>query len=101
MGFDVLTAEDVFELPRHYTRYLRNYALHRAFKRRGPGQDLKLSAWFESRFKEGFGRIARRMTSIDEMRTYVLGGDAPDPRHADKEMAGVPWNFVRSRGGRY
>ena len=58
-----------FEVPRNYIKYIEFWACHRALKRDGVGQDLKMSDHYADRFEVGVGRMTSRRTTIQ--REYV------------------------------
>lgn len=67
------------ELPERYADYLRDYALWQAILRPGPGQDLKLAAYFQQRWARNLARLERRVRQVDTEVVGVLGGSASRP----------------------
>lgn len=65
----------VCELPDRYAIYLRDYVQGRLLERNGPGQDVRLAAFFLARWARNIARIAARLDRVDRERTGVLGGD--------------------------
>lgn len=88
---------DVLEIPDHWTRYIRFYALHRLFLKDGPGFDLALSKHYKDRWERGVGRVIAWMTRTYKARLVRMGGAVPaqNPRGARPVL---PWNFGRPTG---
>jgi hypothetical protein len=64
------------ELPARYADYLRDYAMAAALLRPGPGQDVRLAAHFQERWKRDVARLERRLRQVDTEVVHVLGGEA-------------------------
>jgi hypothetical protein len=86
-----MTVSDVFELPDPYIKYIRHYAMYRAFGREGPGKEDNLSKHYYDRFNSGISLMKNRAASIDKQRISQLGGSQnlltrpPRPK--------LPWNY--------
>lgn len=63
-----------FELPAHYITYIRHFAMWKALKRRGPGQDLKLAKHYQGRWEAGVRRVIARRDAIHSARLFRFGG---------------------------
>ena len=91
-GAPMIEGADPCELPDLYAGYLRDYAMHKCYERRGPGQDLKLSDHFKTRWARGLARIARRVELTDTEHVMVMGGDGrPSVQRPPKPK--LPWNY--------
>jgi hypothetical protein len=81
-----------YELPVRYAAYLRNYALSECLRREGPGQDLKLSAWYGELWERGIKRMITRRMRMSHATTHVLGGGGkPIGRRPPRPR--LPWNY--------
>lgn len=82
---------DECELPDRYALYLIDYAQAKAYAKKGPGQDVKLSGFFDQRWGRNVARIERRLQQVWTQRVMVLGGAvvgrARPPRPA------LPWPY--------
>lgn len=80
------------ELAPYLLLYVRSYVMWRALKRRGPGQNLKLSEHYRQRWEAGKARIARRMERAHMRRDIVLGGGS-DTATSQPALARPPWDL--------
>jgi hypothetical protein len=62
-----------FEIPDVYVKYVIFWAMHRALKRDGPGQDLKLAQHYASRFEMGVQRMQVRLKKVHKERILRMG----------------------------
>lgn len=89
---------DVFDLPEHMLRAIKHYALHKAFGRKGVGQDLRLSAHYKMRFQSVAVRTKTRAEMAQQSKVRRMGGPGPGPigsRHpnAHSRHARLPRNL--------
>ncbi len=87
-----LSEEQPFEIPDRYTTYLRHYVLARALEREGPGQDLVLSAHFQSRWEAGIARMMKRKNAMSFQKAQVMGG-SNSVRGQKPPRPRLPWQF--------
>jgi hypothetical protein len=71
------TRQGRFELPDHYLRFLRFYAMARALARQGPGQDLELAEHYRARYDAGILRAGARMQAMISHRRWQMGAVPP------------------------
>lgn len=82
-----------FEIPRNYSKYVVFWAMARALRRDGPGQDKKLAQHYEARFELGVARMKRRMQDFDRERAgRVAYGPPGQPSFALGEPT-LPWEY--------
>lgn len=84
---------DEFEIPDHYVRYVKHYAMSKAREREGPGQDLKLAKHDRARFEMGITRINDRKRTTARARTGRLGSTGYDGRMPP--TARLPWQYPK------
>jgi len=82
-----------FEMPDHYVRYVVFYAMSKALKREGPGQNLKMAGHYMARFESGVARIIRRMSRTTAARVGHFGLTKPRPFR--KPIVQLPWPYPR------
>lgn len=68
----------VSELPSAYNKYVVYWAMHRALKRSGPGQDIELAEHYGQRFELGVDRMIKKRDSMQPEREGRFGGGAGD-----------------------
>ena len=70
-----------FEVPDSYVKFVVFWAMHRALKRDGPGQDLKLSKHYADRFELGTQRMRVRLREVHKERVLRIGstGETQEP----------------------
>jgi hypothetical protein len=66
-----------FEIPDSHVKYAVFWAMHRALKRDGPGQDLKLAKHFADRFEVGIIRMKVRLRKVNKELTLRMGVQGP------------------------
>ena len=62
-----------FEIPSTFIKFVIFWAMYRALKRDGPGQDLKLAEHFKSRFDMGVDRMKVRLRKVHKERILKMG----------------------------
>lgn len=87
------------ELPPYQLTYVRHYVCWRALKRRGPGQNLKLSEHYRQRWEAGIARVNRRLNLTQSQREIVLGGAGLSP--TQPPLARPPWELDYGQLDRY
>lgn len=65
-----------FEIPDQYVKFIVFWAMSRALKRSGPGQDLKLSKHYVDRFDMGTIRLQNHLKKIQTERVLQMGSVA-------------------------
>ena len=86
-----------FEIPDWMTKTVRFYAMWKALKREGTGQDLDLAKHYENRWLDGTKRIARRVSRVMAAKTLVMGEARPGMKRPPRPQ--LPWNYgKRVRG---
>lgn len=83
-----------FEIPDRYVKYVRFYALWRAFERDGPGQDLKMAEHYQARYLEGVRRMQKRREAFQSSRTGRMGGEVPR-NLGRRDLPTLPWQYGR------
>lgn len=68
------SATDIFDIPDHYLKYLRHYAMWMAYERKGVGQDPSMAAHYKKRYEVGIGRVVLRMDSVYKAKLTRFGG---------------------------
>ena len=71
LGRDLTTYH--FEIPEAYVKYVIFYAMSRALRRDGPGQDLTLAEHYEQRFEQGVYRLDKRVQNMVPERRGAFG----------------------------
>jgi len=71
LGRDLATYH--FEIPEAYVKYVIFYAMSRALRRDGPGQDLTLAEHYEQRFEQGVYRLDKRVQNMVPERRGAFG----------------------------
>lgn len=89
-----------FELPVQYVKYVVFWAMHRALKRDGPGQDLKLAQHYAGRFELGIERIKARLRKVNKERTLRmgLGGETSVPFNLGEPKLPHPYGPAVRKG---
>jgi hypothetical protein len=82
---------DTFSLPDRMMKYVRHYAMHRAFAREGSGQDTKLAKHYFERYMAGIMIVKNRQQSYLKQRNIQLGGVDPITHRPPKPK--LPWNY--------
>lgn len=95
LGKDILT-NGIFEIPNNYIKYVVFWACHRALKRDGPGQDVKLAAHYAGRFETGVQRLMGRVQDIQAEYTGRIG-HGPQRSTVSPLHINLPYNYGRSR----
>lgn len=90
VGFSLPAASTAFECPDRFVKYIRDYACARALERDGPGQDLKLSAFYQTRYDVGLSHVLRRRSRVQAVRTGSFG--APTKASAPPKPR-LPWQY--------
>ena len=67
-----------FEIPEAYVKYVIFYAMFRALRRDGPGQDLTLAEHYEQRFEQGVYRLDKRVQNMVPERRGAFGSGEID-----------------------
>lgn len=80
-----------FEIPVRAEIYIQHYVMARALEREGEGQDVKLAAYYQSRYEAGVARTLKRKQAVQYQRKYVLGGSSNTG--TKKPLARLPWQF--------
>lgn len=62
-----------FELPDFFMKYVYYYAMGMAFRREGPGQDIKLADHYMERFEMGVERLKKYRADLERMRMIQMG----------------------------
>lgn len=62
-----------FEIPRSFVKFVIFWALYRALKRTGPGQDIKLAQHYSDRFDMGVSRLQHRLKRILKEQVLRMG----------------------------
>jgi hypothetical protein len=83
-----------FELPDLYAKYLRHFAMSRALKREGPGQDLELGDHYEQRFSVCLNRLKKRKTVVAASRIGRMGGGETARRRPARPS--LPWQYGKA-----
>lgn len=84
------------ELPSWILKYVRHYALWRAYARRGIGQNMTLAAHYKARYQAGVSRIRDRVLSASDTRVYRMGGGGTPDRLTPTPYARLPRNISGS-----
>ena len=71
LGRDLTTYH--FEIPQAYVKYVIFYAMSKALRRDGPGQDLTLAEHYEQRFEQGVYRLDKRVQNMVPERRGAFG----------------------------
>lgn len=79
------------ELPLHYAKYVRHYAMWKALEREGAGQDLKLAEHYQARYAAGVQRMLRRKNAVKSQRVGRMGG--PYPAQTRMARPSMPWQY--------
>lgn len=82
-----------FEIPDHYVKYVRWYALARMLEHPGPGQDMELAAWYQARWTDGIQRMITRRNALQSQRKYVMGGTGSSVLGKAPPKARLPWTY--------
>jgi hypothetical protein len=83
-----------FEVADRYTVYIRAFCMARALEREGPGQDLELSAFWQSRYEAGIARMLKRRAAMEYQAKLIFGGRA---NHPSRRLARLPWPYAAQR----
>jgi hypothetical protein len=91
-----------YEIPTNYVKYVEYWAMARALKRDGDGQNLKMSKHYEDRFEIGVGRIRERLESAQHEYSGRMGHGSQGAS-ASRMSIHLPYNYGRRvrRTGRY
>jgi len=91
-GRKLVDADTLFDIPDHYVKYIRWFAISQAYGREGDGQDLELSAYFLQRYNAGVARMLARRRKSFSQKKIVMGSNAlkPSPRAG---RARLPWPY--------
>jgi hypothetical protein len=91
-----------FEIPDSHIKYVNYWARYRAYKREGPGQNLKLADHFEGRFEMGVATLTKRTQQVQSEHTGRIG-HGPSRGVVPAQQIHLPYNYGRSvrRRGRY
>lgn len=87
-----VSATDIFDIPDHYLKYLRHYAMWQAFDRKGIGQDLLMAAHYKGRYEAGIGRVVLRMNAVYKAKLTRMGGAGNSP-YGPRPYARLPRNI--------
>lgn len=97
----VSDGRDTFELPNRYVKYLRWYAMWKAYERTGPGQDLELAEHYKTRWDAAVVNAGTRQDRVKKARVGILGGFG-GRRMGRPPYPSMPWQYARPvRGRRY
>ena len=83
-----------FEVPDRYTVYIRAFAMARALEREGPGQDLELAAFYQSRYDAGIARMLKRRAALEFQNKFIMGGGS---RGSSRRLARLPYPYPAQR----
>lgn len=92
-GKPLVEDADEFEVPDLYVKYIRHFAMYRAFERDGNGQDLSMAGFWKTLWESGMLRAMRRKQAIMKSRTHILGGQLVESRRPP--LARLPWAYGR------
>lgn len=67
-------SQPIRELDGYMLRYVRHYALYRAYNKRGVGQDLRLAGHYKGRYDAGVARVKARAQSASAAKLRRMGG---------------------------
>lgn len=62
------------EIPEAYRKYVVYWAMSRALRREGPGQDIELSDHYADRFTMGVSRMIEKRDKLQQERVGMFGG---------------------------
>jgi hypothetical protein len=85
-----------FEIPQSFNKYVLFYAMAKALKRDGPGQDVKLASHYEDRFEVGVQRMLKRLARINSSRVGQFGTTS-DARSFGLGDPQLPYNYGANR----
>lgn len=77
--------EHLFEIPEAHVKYVIFWMMHRALKKAGPGQDLKLAKHYSDRFELGISRMKVRLRKVNKELILRMGIQRAD----DKPFGGM------------
>jgi hypothetical protein len=85
-----------FEIPRVFLKAIGFYAMSKALKRDGPGQDLKLSQHFLDRYELAVAQMEKRLRGPQAEKRGAIGGVALGSPFGSMQI-GLPswWGYVR------
>jgi len=89
-----------FEIPSSFIKYVVFWIMHRALRRNGPGQDLKLSQHYKDRFNMGVGRMKLRLREIHKDSTIKIGSGGADADAFGMGDPRLPYPYGPSTGRR-
>lgn len=82
------------EIPRAYEKYVAFFAMSRALRREGPGQDMELAEHFMQRFAMGIERLTRKRARMDRHRiARFKPGGLRDPFGLGMPQAPYPYGL--------
>ncbi len=91
-GSAMVDGDDRCELPDRYAVGLRDYAMAQCLTRTGPGQDVKLAAFFADRWTRMTGRLQKRLRALNTERAGILGGEG-QPWTQGVPRPQLPWPY--------
>jgi hypothetical protein len=71
LGQDLTNAP--FELPNRCVKYVVWWAMARAYSTPGEGENKKLAAHFEQRYRQGVDTLKKRIQAVNAERTVTMG----------------------------
>lgn len=82
-----------FEIPESYTKFVIFWAMHRALKSDGPGQDQKLAKHYADRFQMGVERMESRLRKTQKEHVLKMGsqGEHSIPFDMGEPMLPYPY----------
>lgn len=81
------------ELPDRYVTYLIYYAMWKALWRKGPGNDVRLASWYQSRWTAGLMRIQNRIERQTKERVGRMGGTLDPNSRTKPPRPRLPWQY--------
>lgn len=82
-----------YEIPRHWARKTRHYAMWRALDRDGPGQDLKVANHFKLRWSIALLTVEQAAGQTTQARHMRLGGEPQTRPYVRRPR--LPWEYGR------
>jgi hypothetical protein len=92
-GAQLTLATDEFDIPEWAVKYIRFFAMHQAFERKGKAQDPKMSEHFRQRWVDGVARLRHRK----ELSFEALVGRFDEEIRKDVKppRPKMPWPYGR------
>jgi hypothetical protein len=90
-GATLSTGATALDIPDRHVKYVRFFALGRAYERDGPGQNIKAAEHFMTRFKVGVLRLRKRKSAVHKARVGSLGPGVEVRLSTPR----LPWRYGR------